>query len=632
MPSDRYTKSSSVPDTAGDRQRRGLVRRGEREHPENRPEPEVLGIDYYRTRPAEFIHDCLWIIDKTGSAVPFVLNSTQRKILAIILSLRSRGMPPRLIVLKARQVGVSTLIEALIFWACMCNENRSALVIAHKLPSARVLFRMGRAFHRYLPKHLRQKKRIDNASEIEFDSGSREQVEVQGDPRGYAAQDVHLSEFAMYDQAADTLVAVMQTLPRIVESLGVIESTARGVGNKFHQVWQRAAGLAMDSETPDDERGWTPIFIPWFEHEEYRIDLNGTQLRPSADEMRLMAQHKLAPEQIKWRRWCINVNLDGDEEKFAQEYPSTAEEAFALSGRPVFDSRSVVHYTEELAKAAKANLLPQRLEIESDPPGIGEVKLIPYDRGRLRIYAEPKDRHTYIVGADPSEGDPGSDPSPLAVLDEMTLNLVAVWYGKAPPDVLACHAVDLARHYREALIINEANNHGILFHETVRQLGYPLLYYRKVSEDSVAGEVTEKPGYLSTVRNRQHLFNTLRKFVRLRMGKLPDPNFVRQLQTLVYVDEKAQAQAGAEKDLLVAFALCLMAHRGTMENPLEPFPEATVRSVAEEVALIRERDPALARKISFDRIGMTMEECLRAEEKIIARERRLRGRSIAAMR
>lgn len=599
------------------------------------PPTELPDLTYYAdfSRFEQFCRDCLVVIDKRGRRVAFALNSTQKKILAEIRRLRALGIPPRLIVLKARQVGVSTLIEALLFWACLTNPNRSALVIAHTQKSSKVLFRMSRNYHRFLPDQMQQDKRIDNVSEIEFDSGSRIQVEVQGDPRGYACQDVHLSEAAFFEQLAKTLVAIMQSLPRIVDSLGVLESTANGVGNKFHAVWQRASGLATDDEVPDDEKGWTPIFIPWFEHEEYQIPLAGKRFVRTSDEVQFCADHPTVTDpQLKWRRWCISQNLDGDEELFAQEYPATADEAFALSGRPAFDTRAVQHYTKEIAEAVKNKKMPPRMEIESDPPGVGKVELVEYDRGRLRIYAKPVERHTYVVGADPSEGDPGSDHSPLAVLDQQTMDLAATWYGKAPPDVLACHAIDLARYYNEALIINEANNHGILFHETVLQNGYPNLYFRKVSEDSVAGEVTEKPGYLSTRRNREHLFNTLRKYVRMRMGKLPDPNFVQQMQSLVYLDGKAEAQAGSEKDLLIAFALCLMAHRGSMANPLEPLPEQVVRSLGSEIMLLRERDPEKAALVTVGITGLTQEDLLKQYDALDARDKRAKRYGLGGMR
>src|SRR3990170_2353453 len=423
------------------------------------PPPELPGLEYYKqlSRFEEFCRDYLAIITKQGRQQPFILNSSQKFVLGTIRRLIAAGVPPRLVILKARQVGISTLIEALLFWDCLVRANRSALVVAHTLKSSRVLFRMSRNYHRMLPQ--RQQTRISNVHEIEFDSSSRMQVEVQGDPRGYTAQKVHLSEFAYFEQAQATLTAIMQTVPLTIDSLAVIESTANGIagiGKKFHDLWQRAIGQGLDKDIPEDEKGWTPVFIPWFRHEEYQLPLRGERFVRTFPEQRLCREHpEITNEKLKWRRWCISTNLDGDEDKLAQEYPATPEEAFRLSGRPAFDFESVAHYTKTLAALVQARELPDQCEIEAEPPGIGAPEIVVSERGRLRIFFEPQARHTYVVGADPSEGDPGSDPSPLAVLDDQTMDVAATWYGKAPPDVLACHAIDLARHFNDAVIINE---------------------------------------------------------------------------------------------------------------------------------------------------------------------------------
>jgi hypothetical protein len=576
----------------------------------------------------------LVIVTKHGKRQPFRLNSSQRIILEKIRESISKGVPPRIVVLKARQVGVSTLVEAILFWDCLMRSDRSALVVAHVMKSSKALFRMSRNFHRSLIPELAQETRIQNIHEIEFDSGSRMQIEVQGDPRGYTAQMVHLSEFAFYEQPEATLLAIMQTIPMAVDSLAVIESTANGVGNKFHKLWQRAVGLTMDKDVPDDEKGWVPIFIPWFRHEEYELPCPEAYFKFTAAEKDLMRRHpEITRQKIKWRRWCIATNCDGDEDKFAQEYPATDQEAFAVSGRPAFDRDSIEHYTAELNKLVLGGKLPPRCEIETETPGISIPNIVVHERGRLRVFFEPIDRHTYVVGADPSEGDPGSDPSPLAVMDDQTMNVCATWYGKAPPDVLAVHAIDMAHYYRDALIIGEANNHGILFHDTLIQAGYPNVYYRRVSEESVSGQVTEKPGYLQTDRNRQNLFNTLRKYVRMRMGEIRCPHVVQQIQTCIYVDDKVQAGVGSEKDLLVAVGLCLMAHRGSMSNPLEPFPEEMIRSVSTTAQLIKERQGTVeADRFVMVQTGMTQEQVLQMEDAIVAREKAEKKWGLGGMR
>lgn len=593
------------------------------------PPTQMPPAEYYREIEnfREFCRDHLVIITKTGEQKPFLLNSSQRIVLKIILGLVAAGIPPRLIILKARQVGISTLIEAYLFWRCVIFPNHSALVIAHKKESSKSLFRMSRNYHRYLKGTLKQETRIQNVHEIEFDSGSRLQIEVQGDPRGYTAQGLHLSEFAYYLNARETLTAVMQTVPNTVDSFAAIESTANGfggIGKEFHDMWVFAMGLTADAEIPEDEKGWTPIFIPWTQHEEYEIPLAGKRIRLTADEEQLVREHpEITLEKIKWRRRCIRVNCKGDEAVFNQEYPLTWEEAFLQSGRPAFDTKSIKHYTDTLTAYQLAGKMPPTQEIETEPPGIGVPNIVIHERGRLRIFFPPEDRHSYIVGADPSEGDPGSDASPLAVLDQQTLDCAATWYGRTPPDLLACHAIDLARHFNNGLIIGESNNHGILFNSTLVENGYPNVYYRQTSEESVAGEVTDKPGWLSTRKARENLFDTLRVFVRLQKGRILCPHMVQQIQTLVYVDDKVQAGVGMEKDLLVAFGLCLMAHRGTMSNPLVAHPVEAIQRVAAAVAILKERrGPEAADQFILAETGMTGDEYEARLDAIVANEKR----------
>jgi hypothetical protein len=327
------------------------------------------------------------------------------------------------------------------------------------------------------------------------------------------------------------------------------------------------------------------------------------------------------------------VNCRGDQAVFEQEYPLTDDEAFLQSGRPAFDKESIKYYSDKLTELQLSGKMPPSYEIETEVPGFSPPNLVLHDRGRLRIFFEPKERHTYIVGADPSEGDPGSDASPLAVLDQQTLDCAATWYGRTPPDLLACHAIDLARHFNNGEIINEANNHGILFQDTVIQNGYPNLYYRQVSEESVAAEVTDKPGFLATRRNRENLFNTLRQYVRLRKGRILCPHMVEQIRTLVYVDDKVQAGVGMEKDLLVAFGLCLMSHRGTMSSPLAAHPEETIRSVADHAAILKEREgPAVAAQYVLVETGMTQAEVDARNDAILAREAREKLYGVGGMR
>jgi len=616
--------------------------------------PEVVepAIDY-RHHFSNYATDCLKIANKDGLLVPLRLNSTQRFVLEQIRLARKAGRPPRIIVLKSRQVGVSTLAEALLFHACHLCDNRSALVLAHNIKSARAIFRMTKRFLENLPPEMKPKRKLDNVHEIHFsENDSRLQVEVTGEVRGYTAQYVHLSELAFYDNDAETLRSVMQSVPRSTDSLVVIESTANGVGNKFHELWVNAIRDSQDRELPDWERGWTPVFIPWFRHEEYRIKPWFLREETTQEEEDIMRRLKIALDRIAWRRWCLKTNCDGDRDTFNVEYPETWKSAFLLSGRPVFDKDGMAYCASQVPPEKPDALLPSQSEVDWDESAVGKKTTIyEVEGGRLRVYFKPQDRHTYIIGADPSEGDPGSDPTPLAVLDQMTLNCAAVWHGREPPDVLAKYAVWLGFWFNTALLVNEANNHGIDFHNTVLRMMYPNLYFRETSEESVSGEKVLKPGWYQTNKAKHFAINTFRKLVREKVEShrddhtrlILDPTLVGEMGTLIYRRPKdrlgystgqttIEAQPGHHKDCVMAFAIALAVHRGAEEAPLEPLPEAAVHSAALEAMRLRERDPDAAERFALDMTGLTCDDLQRLSDERHSRRMRQEALGLGLMR
>lgn len=586
------------------------------------PDPR-FSFDYCRKHSDWFIRNCLRIATKSEGLKPFVLNFTQRQIRDTINDLRKRGIPPRLIVLKSRQVGVSTFSEAMVFADSLFYPHRSGLVLAHTKPAARGLLRMTRRFWHNLPPPLRLRRHIGNVTELEFENESRVQVEAVGEVRSYTAQSVHFSEFAFYENAQDALIAVMQSVPLHPHSLAIIESTANGVGNKFHQLWVNAINGLEDPDASPWERGWVPIFIPWFKHEEYRVRPWFDVSALTIDERRLVKEHHTDLSQIAWRRVCIKVNCDGDLDRFKVEYPSSWQEAFALSGRPVFDEEGLNHYRSMSPIIVSGSVAPpadpkapllyhtaRPCEVAWDTPRRQPV--FDYvENGRLRIFKPPNPRHTYIVGADPSEGDRKSDPSPLEILDQMTLEFVAEWWGRTPPDMLADYAAWLAWYYNEALIIGEANNHGISFHGRLLDLQYPNLYYRTVNEETVSGEVTDKPGYWETNKAKHLLIDTYRKYVRERRGAIYSPGLLSEMSTTIYdrkegnTATKIKPQPGHFIDRVMAAGMALYAHRGDVNLPLTPLPEQEMLVAASRVQMLRERDPEAAQRLSLDLTGMS---------------------------
>lgn len=587
------------------------------------PDDPRLTLEYCRAHRDFFRENALYIATKSRGLQPFKINTTQRQLYDTIDSLRAEGIPPRIICLKSRQVGISTASEAEIFSEALFNEHRSGLVLAHNKPAAKGLLRMTQRFYRNLPKNLRLGANLENVHELELKNGSRVQVEAVGDVRSYTAQYVHLSEMAYWENASEVFLALMQSVPFDVNSLAIIESTANGVGNKFHQMWLNAIAGSEDPNAPPWDRGWTPVFIPWFKHEEYQMAPWFGQMDVSREERKLAKKLGLTMRMLAWRRWCVKTNCDGDLEKFKVEYPSTWQEAFALSGRPVFDAEGLAHYEAMVPTIVGQTVNPaldtgpqflyheaKACEVAWDPL---ERKAVfdEVEQGRLRIFKPFNARHTYIIGADPSEGDTKSDPSPLEVLDQMTLEFVAEWWGRTPPDMLADAAAWLGCYYGNALIIGEANNHGVSFHGRLLQLEYPNLYFRTTNEETVAGEITMKPGYWETNKAKHLLIDTYRKYVREKRGGIYAPGLVSEMQTTIYERRegftvtKIKPQPGNFIDRVMAAGMALFAHRGDIQAPLLPLPDLELYRADEQIRHMRERDPAGAARLSLDLTGMT---------------------------
>ena len=616
--------------------------------PSDDADREAGSVEEYRASFKRYASECLRIQTKEpGPLRPLVPNYTQRVLLSTINNCRKRGIPPRLIVLKSRQVGVSTVTEALIFYLTHLWPNRNGLVLSHKDQATRGLFRMTRRFHKHMPKALQGKTSLDNVREIQFENESRLQVETAGDARSYTAHYIHLSELAFMENARLTLDAVLQSVPQSTDSLVVIESTANGAGNEFHRVWQQS--VRKEGEARMHGLGFIPIFIPWYKHEEYRRApwFHADDLTP--EEVLLQKQFDLSLDQLAWRRWCVETNCRGDEQVFQVEYPSTPDEAFLVSGRPVVDPRATAFYYKRLEVMPKQ---PENFEVDLDEKKKRAI-LTPATRGRCRIYVDPRERHRYIGGADPSEGDAGSDPSPLAFVDQMTMGLVCEWFGKAPPDLLARYAAALGYHFGrvnecacDALIAGEANNHGIQFHSTLLGLGYPNIYFGRSSEESVDGKVIKKPGWYQTSKAKHAIFNTVRKGAREKWSthgdqdilEIPSRILVKQIAALQY--KRKESRTGetdrlttfivpndpsdpevAHVDLATAYAIALHIHRGTSEAPLEPLPMRFPIESVNEILSAMERDPDRASALLLDVAGLTCDQFV----EVLKKRDRLKG-------
>jgi hypothetical protein len=273
-----------------------------------------------------FAESALKIRPKSGPLEPLHLNAAQRRLHQIIEDQKAKTGKVCVIVLKARQLGVSTYVAARLYHKTISSPGLRTIIVGHERAASRNLFDIVRRFHDHMPEDLRPSIGTSNAQELIFDkldSGYLVSVATtEGAGRSATAQALHASETAFWPDLPVQMAALLQTVPDLPGTEIIVESTAFGY-NDFFQLWRKAE--AGESE-------FLPVFLPWFIDPEYRRPVDGTFV-PDADERQLMELHGLAPEQIAWRR--AKISQLGSADYFCQEYPATAAEAFVSS---TFDS------------------------------------------------------------------------------------------------------------------------------------------------------------------------------------------------------------------------------------------------------------------------------------------------------
>lgn len=305
-----------------------------------------------------FAAEMLKIRPKAGALAPFTFNEAQRELHRRLEEQKAKTGKVRAIVLKARQMGISTYIAARFYKRTINNPGLRTIIIAHEKPASGNLFKLVKRFHDHMPDETRPSVGISNAQELIFDaidSGYGVTVATEeGAGRSDTSQMVHASEASRWVNMAEQLAALLQTVPRIDGSEVVIETTGNQYGDEFHQFWRA---------TESGENEFIPIFLPWSLDPAYRATPPEDFARTD-DEQKLVTLHGLDDEQLFWRR--IKISEMRDEKRFQSEYPLTPQEAFLASQ---FDS----YITADLVMPArKEDTEPYGpLLIGVDPAGMG---------------------------------------------------------------------------------------------------------------------------------------------------------------------------------------------------------------------------------------------------------------------
>jgi hypothetical protein len=518
-----------------------------------------------------YFQRALKIKDKQANIITFETNDSQDKLLKIIEDHYAKYPEPLtrptlyIIILKARQQGMSTATEGVFFKAITIGMpgdtpyQKTAMVISYDEDSAQTINEMSDRFYQHLPPEIKPMKRNSRGKGLILENPTNVQAEFEKNPglqskflidtannlyagSGKTMNYVHISELSKWSKPKETMKSLMQSVPKN-NAIVIVESTANGAGDAFHELWNQAEA---------GENDFIPIFLPWFTHKEYSNpfynESDKIALAQSLDdeEKQLVSLFNLTLEQLNWRRSTIKNNCQGSVETFHQEYPSTAEEAFLTSGRPRFDIPVLREYLAQCTDGHRGYL---------ERAG-GSVKFIPDPNGYLEVWSKPNDKVDNFIGGDVAKGLITGDYSAAPVWDSK-YDLNALWHGHIDPDLFAEQLSMMGEWYNDALIAVEENNHGLTVLNSMKT-NYSNLYYR-TSYNKLSYETKKELGWWTSEQTKKLAIDNMARLIREKKLGIKSKRLIQECMTYV-IDDKGStnAQQGSYDDVVMSTAIILL--------------------------------------------------------------------------
>lgn len=504
--------------------------------------------DYYRQR----IERLFSIVNENAETVPFKLRFPQQKILD--------NLERRDIILKARQEGVSSLILALFTIDFIFVENVRCVVISHEKEATVKLLEKVRFYLESAQKNHPDVELFDLGYESKYlltnkMKGSTFYIGTAGAKafgRGDTIHNLHISELAHWENQKVVLTGLLQSVP--LNGRISIESTANGLGDYFFDLWKGSQNPA--------ERAFKPHFLAWFDDPKYSLPIVGG-FTPTEEEAELANTYQLNHEQLNWRRWKIS-ELAGDVDQFNQEYPATAEEAFIVSGHPIWPITLLQKILRRCEKPKKTgNLI-----------GAYEVYFEENEKGYITMWKEPVSGHSYAMGADVSEGievpanvpiSERRDYSCAYVFDRNTAEFVACWHGHIDGDQYGRELEKLGRYYNNAIIGVERNFQGLAPLIMLRDLNYPRIYYRE-RIGTLSDAQTPEMGWKTDRFTRPMMIDEFSKWLREDRFYIYDKELVGEMISFVrYPDGQGRAASNAFDDRVISAMITIQMY---IRNPI----------------------------------------------------------------
>jgi hypothetical protein len=406
---------------------------------------------------------------------------------------------PYSIILKSRQLGISTLSAGYSLWLMLFHKDKNILCIATKQETARNMVTKVKFMFDNLPSWLKIPAPENNKLSLRLNNGSQIKATSAASDAGRseAVSLLIVDEAAFIDNIGEIWASAQQTLA--TGGGAIVLSTPYGTGNWFHKTWVSAE---------NQENDFLPIKLPWFVH-------------PERDQT--------------WRN--RQDELLGDPRMAAQECDCD----FSTSGDVVFYGEWIDFIKETTIKDP------------SERRGVDQ---------NLWIW-EPADySREYMIVADVARGD-GKDFSACHVMDVQTNTQVAEYKGQMPPKEFGYFLTGLATEYNNALLVVENASIGWATLDAIIERGYRNLYHSPKSDQLTAqsylrvyeGNSEMTPGFTMSMRTRPLCVNKMREFIGDRSVTIRSKRLLEEMKVFIWRNGRPEAQRGYNDDLVMSFGI-----------------------------------------------------------------------------
>jgi hypothetical protein len=391
------------------------------------------------------------------------------------------------LLLKARQLGFSTLVATYCFWLTFFYSDRVIIMLSRTERDAIKLLAKAKYGFRFLPEWMKFRGPPANMTQTKMEFANESYMESlpsMSDPaRGetvYLAVVDELAYLPNDEEAWSSIEPIADIGGRVIAM-----STANGEGNLFHGLW-------IGSQTRSNR--FKSLFFPWH--------ANGRD-----------------------QDWYERQKKDLPDWQLAQEYPDNADDAFLRTGRPVFNLEML--RAIEPVKPIKRGFLEKHRQWE----------FLAQDDGPLAIWSYPDAaKGRYVIGADISEGLPHGDYTSAHVINARTGEVCAHWHGRIDPDLMGSEVLaPLGHWYGDALVGVENNNHGLTTLKALQRTRYHPLYMQR-SPRYKRSIPTEILGYRTSQVTKPIMMDELNKNLRDGTIKLWCAETIAELRTFVRND------------------------------------------------------------------------------------------------